>query len=881
MFSRLTQLLIAIIFCFPTTVYSLEVVRVAVLPFEILSSQDFQYLQTEIPNVIKEQLKQQGAIIVDSESVAAFSRETEIKSADTIRNLGIKITADYVVWGSLTWIGPKFSLDAKMVESFGKTHPDAFFMEGENIENLLGIVKELSRTISMKLFKQQTIAEVLITGNKRIENDAIKRIIKTQAGDLYLPESLSEDLKAVYAMGYFDDVRIESENGTQGKIITFIVKEKPTIRMIRIKGNRVYDDEEIKENLDLKTGSILNIFKIHGNVKRIEDLYRDKNYHNVKVTYSVNLLEHNQSDLEFVIEEGEKLQIKQIAFIGNTAYTGEELKKMMKSSEKGFFSWLTSSGELNTENLNQDIAKISAFYHNNGYVQAKLGEPQIQYEGEWINITIKIDEGPQFKVGNVKLAGDLIFSEDVLQKDLKINKETFFNREVVRKDILMLTDLYSDEGYAYADISPRIDKNLDTLTVDITYSIEKGKQVYFEKIIIDGNTKTRDKVIRRELTVYEQELYSGKQLKRGIRNLYRLDYFEDIKVDTLKGSNDDQMLLKIDVKEKPTGIFSFGAGYSSVENVFVMGSIAQRNFLGYGQTLQLKAEIGGTTNRFTLSFTEPWLFDIPLSAGIDVYNWDRDYDDYDKNSKGGGIRFGYPIYDFTRAYLSYSYEVADISDIEEDAALSIWELEGINVTSSISASVRYDSRDRVFNPTEGQDHSFTVEYAGIGGDIAFTKYLAETGWYIPLFKGTVGFLHGKGGWVEKNSGGKLPDYEKFYLGGMNSLRGFDWRDICLTELNSDGEETEVGGNKFIQFNLEFIVPLIKQAGIVGVLFFDAGNVYGKERDFDFSNLRESAGFGFRWYSPMGPIRIENGYILDPEEGESRSGRWEFSMGSVF
>ena len=388
-------------------------------------------------------------------------------------------------------------------------------------------------------------------------------------------------------------------------------------------------------------------------------------------------------------------------------------------------------------------------------------------------------------------------------------------------------------------------------------------------------------MIRRELKVYEQELYSGKQLKRGIRNLYRLDYFEDIKVDTLKGSNADQMILKIDVTEKPTGIFSFGAGYSSVENVFVMGSIAQRNFLGRGQTLQLKAELGGTTNRFTLSFTEPWLFDIPLSAGLDVYNWDRDYVDYDKNSKGGGIRFGYPIYDFTRAYLSYSYEVADISNIEEDAALSIWELEGTNVTSSISASVRYDSRDRVFNPTEGQDHSLTVEYAGLGGDIAFTKYVAETGWYIPLFKGTVGFLHGKGGYVDKNTGGKLPDYERFYLGGMNSLRGFDWRDISLTELNSEGEETEVGGDKFIQFNLEFIVPLIKKAGIVGVLFFDTGNVYGKGRDFDLSNLRESAGFGFRWYSPMGPIRIENGYILDPEEGASRSGRWEFSMGSVF
>jgi len=377
--------------------------------------------------------------------------------------------------------------------------------------------------------------------------------------------------------------------------------------------------------------------------------------------------------------------------------------------------------------LELDVAMITAFYHNNGYVESRVGEPKIEYQENWIDITIKIDEGPRFKVGKVDITGDLILFREKLLENVKITGETYFNRETVRNDLLTLTDLYSDEGYAYADISPRIDKDLDKLIVNITYVVEKRKQVYFENIFIGGNKKTRDKVIRRELKVFEQELFSGRGLKRGVRNLYRLDYFDDVKVNTLKGSSDDKMILKIDVTEKPTGMFSFGGGYSSVERLFVMASISQRNLFGRGQVLQLKGEWGGKTNRYNLSFTEPWLFDIPLSAGFDIYNWATDYDTYDKDSKGGGVRFGYTVYDYTRAHVRFTYDIAEIENLEKDengdftAPSSIVVLEGTNVTKTISTTLRYDSRDRMFNPTEGSDHRITLEYAGFGGDIAFTK----------------------------------------------------------------------------------------------------------------------------------------------------------------
>jgi outer membrane protein insertion porin family len=870
--ARTGLLALIILFSFLSPVQAQEErVRVMVLPFEVHSQQPLSYMKTRIPEVIRGHLRDEGAVIVDPPEIIAGRSQSEIQQ------MGLRQGADYVIWGSLTWIGETFSVDAKMIDIYGGKPLSTFYVEGKSIENLPLIVKELSSEFGMALFEREPVVQILIEGNDRIEDDAIRRVIQTEPGDVYLPKALSEDLRAIWSMGYFDDVRAETRDAPGGRVVIYRVDEKPTIRYIRILKNRVFDDEEIRENISLNTGSILNIFAVENNVERIESFYEENNYHNVSVDYRVERLENNQADLELIIDEGSKVHIKSIAFQGNDAYPDKRLKKLMKTSEKGFFSWLTSSGDLNPEDLNQDAARITSFYHNNGYIQARVSDPQVRYEGEWIYITIKIEEGPRFEVGQVDIEGDEITSETPLMDAVEINEKEYYSRDTVRKDVLALTDIYADAGYAYAEVSPMIRQNPDDLTVDITYGIDKGKPVYFEKIIISGNVKTRDKVIRRQLKVIEKERYSGKRLKRSIRDLQRLDYFEDVNVNTIRGSGDDQMILKIDVSEKPTGTFSFGGGYSSVENLFAMASISQRNLFGRGQVVQLKAEVGGTTSRYTFSFTEPWLFDIPLSAGFDLYNWDRDYNTYDKNSTGGGVRFGYPVADYTRVYLSYSYEIADITNITEEAADIVKELSGENVTSAVSTTLRYDSRDRQFNPTEGGDHSLSVEYAGLGGDIGFTKYIGEVGQYFPLFWGTVGFIHGRAGYVDENSNGTLPDYERFYLGGMNSLRGFDWRDISSYDENGD----QIGGTKFVQTNIEYLIPLVKEAGVVGVLFFDAGNVYDEDEDLDLGVTRESAGFGFRWYSPMGPIRIENGYILDPREGEDSGGRWEFSMGSAF
>ncbi|MDX2499347.1 MAG: outer membrane protein assembly factor BamA [Deltaproteobacteria bacterium] len=855
-----------------------EPVRVVILPFDVFAQEDLSYLKEQIPEVIKNQLQQEGArvLILDQETMT--SRELRSDSTADIRQVGVETGADYVLWGSLTRLGQNFSLDAKMLSAEKKKEAYSFSAEGEGVENLPGTVKTLVQEMALKLFKRQTIVDVRIKGNQRIEEDAILKIIKVKKGDVFNVKNVSDELKAVFAMGYFDDVRIEGETVPDGKILIFVVQEKPTVRGILLKGNTwVYEDEEIKEELTVRKGAILNINTLQRDMRRIEELYKEKNYYNVKVKFNVYARKENQADIEYEIDEGQKFQVDKIDFVGNNAYSDGKLKGLMQTSEGGMLSFITQSGDLNEENLSQDMARLTAYYHNNGYVQARIGEPEIKFEADGIVISIRVVEGPQFKVGEVTLSGDLIIPPEQLMVKLKILEEEFYNRDILRLDVITLTDIYSNGGYANVDITPRIDEDGEKLEVNITFDIAKGKQVIFEEITISGNTKTRDKVIRRQLQVYEQELYSGGRLKRSVRNLYRLDFFEDIKVDTVKGGADDKMKLNIHVTEKDTGSFSFGAGYGNAENMFLTASIAERNLFGRGQNLSLKAQVGAKTARYVLGFTEPWLFDIPLSFGVDAYNWQYSFSTYDKDSFGGNLRLGYPLIDYSRLTLTYTYDIADIKNVDEDAANSISNDEGENIKSSIAALLRYDSRNHLFHPTGGSMHSVNYEFAGLGGTVGFNKIQAETGWYYPFFWQIVGVLHSKAGYVKELQGMDLPDYEKFYMIGIDALRGFERDDLSPRDENGN----EVGGTTFVQANAEIRFPLVPQAGVYGVGFFDTGDIWGGGEDIELSEMRESAGCGVRWLSPMGPVRLEYGWILDPKDTDVASGSWEFSMASAF
>jgi outer membrane protein insertion porin family len=865
--------------------------NVLILPFEINAVEDVRYLATEIPAAVGKHLESEGATLLPVPQDFRAPTQAAGWSMEQIRQAGIQSGADVVLSGSITLIGQQFSLDVRMLDIFQTRPPRLFSNEGRGLENLPIKVRALAEDIVLALFERKKIVEIRIEGNQRIEADAIRRLIQTNPGDIYSVKDLSEDLKSVFAMGYFDDVRIEADDGPQGKKIVFRVKEKRTVRRVQIEGNRVYDDEKIEENLTIKTGSILNVYQIQNNLKRIEELYKEKNYHSVKVDFEIIEQPNNQADIKFVIEEGAKVLVKNINFVGNRGFDDKQLKKEISTSEKGFFSFITDSGELDTDELNQDVAKLEAFYHNNGYIRARIGEPQVEFKESWIDITFKIEEGPRYKVGKVDIQGDLIFPREVLFNKIKLNEQEYYNRTILRNDLLALGDLYADEGYAHVDVAPRINEDSDRLVVDIVYDIRKGSLVFFEEIIIAGNTKTRDKVIRRQLEVYEQGLYSGSKLKRSVRNLYRLDYFEDVQVNTVRGSADDKMVLKIDVKEKSTGQFSFGGGYSNTEKLFLVGSVSQRNLFGRGQILNLKAELGAKTTRFTLGFTEPWLFDIPLTAGFRLYNWETEFDAYTRDSRGGSITFGYPVFRDTRLSISLVHDNAKLVDVADEAPDSIKKLESIFgnshiLTNSVVGSLRYDTRDRIFSATEGSDHRISAEYAGLGGDIGFTKIEGQLARFFPLFWEFVFYARARGGVVWENEGFVLPDYEKFYLSGFNSVRGYEEDEIQPE--NAAGNV--VGGDRFAIGTAELIRPLVKDVGLDGFVFFDIGAVVDSEnvdengkpvdQKINSDTLRESIGFGFRWNSPMGPIALAYGYKLDPREGE-KSGNWEFALGAAF
>jgi outer membrane protein insertion porin family len=855
-------------------------VRVMVLPFEVNAMEDLAYLETEIPKIISRNLVAEGAIIVES-PVAGVLSELE-----TIRALGVDNAVDYILWGSFTLIGQQFSLDLRLLQPQAEGGIESLGVQGEGLATLSAKISDLSQDLSIRLFDLVEVAEIVIQGNDRIETEAIRSNISTQAGETYLPKRIDADLKSVYQMGFFVDVRVSIENLAKGRRVIFEVKEKPTILGIGISGNKEFDEEKIRENLTLKAGSVLNLARVRTNSEIIEDLYKEEDYHNVKVEYRVTELAKNQVNVEFEITEGQKLDIKKIQFVGNHTFDDGDLRDVMRTKEKQWLiSWLTGAGELDLEKLNQDAIAISSFYQNQGFINVKVSDPQIDYKADAIEITIKISEGDRYKLGEVDVSGDLIRTREELLTELKITEDDYFNRGLLQKDVIRLTDVYGDEGYAYAQVTPRTSPDSKNLTVDVNYGITKNQLVFFEEIIIGGNTKTRDKVIRRQLGVYEQEIYNRTAMKAGIQRLHGLGYFQDIKVNTLKGETEDQMILKIDVAEKPTGTVQFGGGFSSADSVFGAFSVDQKNLFGRGQTLKASVELAASNQRFDITFTEPWLFDIPLSAGFNVYKQDIDFDDYGYDKKSLGVKlFGsYPVFRHTRFNLSYLLDESDIKITDEkDASDNTKDLKGNNLTSALTGRLLYDSRNRNFNATRGSIHELEIEYAGLGGDFTYTKSRATTAWYIPLIGKLSGYWRGQVGWLDDR--GKTPDYAKFFLGGVNTVRGIQPKDVSPRENPGDNDSALVGSEVLVAFNHELHFPIGEESGLVAIAFMDAGDQWRNSNDFELrvDDMVKTAGGGIRWLSPIGPLRIEYGYVID--EGrfdDAKGGKLEFTMGSKF
>jgi len=875
-------LLLFLLFLIPPDVMALSSEKIAVLPFKIHMLKPMDHLVSGLQEMLTTRLAKEGFDLIDPVTInkGELSRIT-VSELDFAREMGKEKGIDWIIKGGLTQIGKKISLDLTIIPISTEKRPFSIFVVGDRIDKLDQLIARVAVTATNRMKGVIQIDSVSVKGNKRIETDAVLAVIESQKGAKYDQDTLNKDLRSIYQMGFFEDVQIDTKESPGGKSVAFKVSEKPSIGKITLLGTKKIDQKDLVDVLGIKKYSIINRKAIKDSIERLKDHYHQKGYYHVEIKESIEDLPNNEVALIYKINEKDKAYIREINCKGNVAFDDDDLKDLMETSEKGFFSFLTESGNLNKKKLEGDIFKIKSFYQNNGYIKARVGEPDISYKAsEGLIITITINEGPQYAIGKVMFEGDLIKDVDELYQALKITKEKVYNREVIRSDTLSLSQIYSDEGYAFVDVSPDIKEDDKEHKVDITYRILKGKKVRFKRITITGNDRTRDKVIRRELKVIEGGYFSGNKLQRSTQNLYRLGFFEEVEVNTKKGSSNEEMLLDIHVKERPTGMFAFGIGYSSVEHTIGTIQISQNNLFGRGQSLSGKASLSNKASRYTLSFIEPWLFDKPLLAGIDLFNWEYEYDEYTKDSTGGKLKLSFPLgLDFTRGSVIYTYDDAEIHDVLETASQTIKDMIGRSVTSSLTPGISRDSRDRRFNARQGSVNSLAMEYAGgfLGGDNYFTKYKARSAWFFPFFLDSAFSIQGKWGYIDQRSGGTLPVYEKFTLGGMNTVRGF--RNGTISPIDpATGDR--IGGEKMMVYNIEFRFPLQKEQGVMGVLFFDAGNVFTKDESYTFSGMRSGAGVGIRWYSPVGPLRLEWGKNLDPKPEESES-VWEFTIGTPF
>ncbi len=861
---------------FLTEAVAQDVRKIAVLPFEVNSRDNAAQLQEAIAKgLTAELLKSKNIQVVDKNEIDAVTAGRKVKETQAL-SAGRTLAADLVVTGSITELGELISIDAKVVDvKRGQTIP-GIFVQGRGLKNMESILAQLKRDILVRAFVDQKIAGVEIKGNVKIEAAAISQVLKSAKGGLYAEADVTADIRAIYKMGYFDDAKADMADTPGGKIITFTVTEKALISEIRVKGNKAIDIGDIHGALTTKSRQVVNSEKLNADIEKIRDLYHAKGYYNAEIT---NVLE-KKGDKEVVvlfdIVENDKTYVKKIDFQGNRTFSDKTLRNIMKTTEWGIFHFFTDSGVLKKDQLKQDVGKLNAFYLNNGFINAQVGEPEITHDKKGIYLKIPVAEGRQFKVGNVQITGDTLkVPHDTLQKNLNIVKQEYFSREAMIKDIDYLVQMSNDEGFAYADVLFQTAPQEKNQTVDVTYQIKKGKEVYFNRVLITGNTKTRDKVIRRQLSVVEGDLYSKRALKRSYNALSGLRYFEEVDFQTEKGASENQTDVMIRVKEKQTGIFSVGAGYSALDNAVVTASVSQQNLFGRGQILTLKATIGGSTQHYDLSFIEPWLFDIPLWSKFDIWNYSREYDTYTLDSSGVGVVVGYGLWDYVTGYLGYRFSNDDVTDVLTNASTYIKKQEGVTKTSGLTATLIRSTLDDSLFPSRGSKNTVSYTYTGgpLGGNTSFSKVNANSSWYFSLPFETVLGVYGKLGYLTSNDDEDVPVYERYIVGGMSTLRG--QRDIGPRDPVTNDI---LGGLTWMGFTGEIILPLIRDAGMKWVLFYDTANAW--ESGYHFDDLRQTAGVGIRWYSPIGPLRLEYGFVLDKKEGES-NGRFEFTMGMGF
>ncbi len=766
---------------------------------------------------------------------------------------------------------------------------------------------------------EPVVAAVEVEGNRRVEVDAIKAVLSEVPGRPLDPKQVQADIRAIMKLGFFSEVVVEARGDPKRPTLVYRVVEKPTVLETRIEGNDELSTDDLKDTVEVKPYTLLDSAQVRKSVKKLQEKYVEKGFYLAEVGYRLDPRPDNQVAVVFTVNEHAKVQVKEVNILGNAHVPKDDLTPYMQTQEGGYLSFLTSAGTYREEAWTRDQQAISAVYLDKGYVNVKVGRPTVQLSPDkrFLYASVHVEEGEQFTIGKIDFSGELFGLRPALEMLLQSRTGQLFARSKVGHDLFAVGDVFRDLGYAYANVTPLTNIDQKARIIDITFDVQPGQKVYFEKIEITGNSKTRDKVIRRELRIYEGELYSASGIKASKSRVTALGFFETVEITTKKGSADDKIVATVEVKEKATGTFQIGAGFSSYENFILTGQIAQNNFFGWGQTLSLSIQWSSLRQLGQIQYVDPYFLDTKWTFAFDLYATEGYYTNFNRKAIGGSMTWGYELsglawlvpwmarLEDVRVFGTYTNEFVTVSSTVQ--GLQLYNSFKSGTTSALRLSLQIDKRDNRLFPTAGLYVMGSAEFAPpflapeaiFGSDVnLFSRYTVDARFYKPLFWGLVGRLKVSAGYIRNwDSQHPVPISELYYLGGINSIRGYRMFSISPTVLAPVGPSPDaalssiaVGGNKQLTINAEIEFPLFEKVGVKGVVFYDMGNAFPPGKITDPAvplSLYKSWGFGFRWFSPIGPLRFEWGFPLnrrrDPLTGVYLDNPvdFQFTIGNFF
>ena len=737
-------------------------------------------------------------------------------------------------------------------------------------------------------FEPFEVRDIRVEGIQRTDPGTVFNYLPVKVGETVDDARASQAVKALFATGFFNDVRLEENNG----VLVIIVQERPAISQISVTGSKEFKADQLEEGLrqvGLKESRIFDRALLDRAEQELKNQYISRGKYGVQIVTTVTPLERNRVAISFAISEGKVAKISQINFVGNHVFDDDTLRDEFALSTSGLMTWYTDSDQYSRPKLQADLEALRSYYLNRGYIEFTIDSTQVSIspDKEHIYITINVTEGEQYKVTNIVLAGDLVVPREELEALIKVVPGEIFSREKLTETTKLISDRLGDDGYAFAAVNAVPELNREFHQVGFTLYIDPGRRVYVRRVNISGNSTTRDDVIRRELRQFESSWYSAKNINRSRQRIDKLGFFSEVQVDTpsVPGTA-DQVDVNVKVTERQTGNLTFGIGYSTTEKVVITAGLSQNNIFGTGNALSFTVNSGSVNQNYSLSYNDPYFTDDGVSRGFDLYRRDvetssLDIGSYSTTTTGAGVRFGVPITEFDRIFYGFAFEQTEIG-LFPDSPLRYVEFvdEFGNVTDAWPLTVGWarDKRDSAIWTTSGTVQRLNGEVTVPLGDLTYYRLVYRLQWYYPLSQSLTLLTEGSVGVADGYDNQTLPFYKNFYLGGVNTVRGYK----TATLGPKDAEGAAVGGTRQAYGTIELLFPmpgLGKDQSVRLGAFVDGGMV-GNDYDYIFSEFRFSTGVALSWYSPVGPLRLNYAVPLNDQPGDETE-RVQFTLGNVF